>query len=517
MTGQLETDAPAGGRRLRTSGAGPGDSEDRRTAALPSVPDLMFCIVAPVLAFGAAVRLTQSDGDLAAHIRVGETMLATHALPPATLSSYTVAGVSMPTPAWLSEVLFAWLYRFGGLALIACVTAVVAAGVHALVAWFLRRRGVDARWILLASLLALALGATHWLARPHKFTIAGTAVLLVLLESGSAKALFGIVPLFAVWANLHGGWLFGLALVGLYAVGDAIEWAAAPEEARWRRRLGLHVAALAAAVLAVLVNPYGAGLYRQVLGTLGGAAPAGMEEFRAPDFQQPDNLVFLLAIVVCVTLLALQRRRLPAPWLAVLVGTLVAALQSGRNIALFGVSGWVLLALHASHGTALPTRLRSLFADFARAERRARVGIWSVPVALGLMILGLNHGRFAGRALVADDFQPSRFPVAAIARARAAGLAGRTFLPWTWSGYAELAWPGQPLHVDPLKFSDETLRSYLRIIAVRPGWGEELARWNVRLAVLPAHAPLADALRREAGWTIWSSDPTAVVLQRPGS
>lgn len=484
----------------------------RRLWLLPSVPDLIFSLVAPILAFGAAVRLTQSDGDLAAHIRLGEAILAGRGIPATSLVSYTVAGQQMPDPAWLSEVVFALLFRAGGLALVACATACLAAGVHALAAGFLRARGVDARWALLAALMSLALGATHWLARPHMFSIAAVMLLVVLLESGTLRSALLVVPLFALWANLHGGWIYGLALLGLYVAGDAAEYALSIGE-RPRQRLTLHAAILLLAAGAVLINPYGPALYGQIAGTLFGAAPAGMDEFRPPDFRQPEDAVFLVAILACVTLLALQRRRMPAPVLSVLVGTLVAALISGRNIALFGVSGWLLLALHSSRSVVVPRSVARVFEDFARAERRSRVGVYALPVAVGILLLGFFHGRVANRQLIADGFDESVFPVRAVASARAAHLPGHTLLPWTWSGYASLSWSGQPLHVDPLRFSDETLRSYLRMMEVRPGWRQELDRWAVSLAVLPPRAPLASALQA-LGWQVRYRDRTAVVLMR---
>ena len=87
------------------------DRDERRSNFLPSVPDLVFCLVAPILAFGAAVRLTQSDGDLAGHIRVGDVILSGHGIPTSSLTSYTVAGVHAPDLAWLAEVILALLYR----------------------------------------------------------------------------------------------------------------------------------------------------------------------------------------------------------------------------------------------------------------------------------------------------------------------------------------------------------------------------------------------------------------------
>ena len=111
---------------------------------IPSSADLLFMIVAPMEAIRGAVRLTQSDGDLAGHIRMGESILGSRALPAHSLGSYTAATEPMVAHAWLSEVIFALLYRAGGLPLLAIVTGIIVAATHAAILVFLKRKGVDA-------------------------------------------------------------------------------------------------------------------------------------------------------------------------------------------------------------------------------------------------------------------------------------------------------------------------------------------------------------------------------------
>ena len=137
----------------------------------PSIADLAFIFIAPIFSMAGAVRLTQSDGDLAAHIRMGEYILEHHRIPGYSLASYTSALDPLVAPAWLSEVIFASLFRLGGLALIAVTTGLIVALTHSLLAAFLRSRGVDPRVALAAALVSLMVAAIHWLARPHMFSI----------------------------------------------------------------------------------------------------------------------------------------------------------------------------------------------------------------------------------------------------------------------------------------------------------------------------------------------------------
>src|SRR4029079_9908724 len=109
--------------------------------------------------------------------------------------------------AWLVEIFYASLYNLRGPPFICVFSSILVALTHGATALFLRRQGADPRWAFLAALISLALASTHWLARPHLFSIVGSALTLFLLESERPKRQLYFIPLYAVWANLHGGWL----------------------------------------------------------------------------------------------------------------------------------------------------------------------------------------------------------------------------------------------------------------------------------------------------------------------
>ena len=88
-------------------------SVSTRSATDPSwwLP-LAFAGAVIAVMLSAAIPLTQSDGDLFAHIALGREIL--------------VSGVpARVTPAWGSAMLFALAHEFGGLPFIVAITALV--------------------------------------------------------------------------------------------------------------------------------------------------------------------------------------------------------------------------------------------------------------------------------------------------------------------------------------------------------------------------------------------------------
>ena len=199
-----------------------------------------------------------------------------------------------------------------------------------------------------------------------------------------------------------------------------------------------------------------------------------MAEFLPPNFADPGQLPFLLVILGTVALFSLGTRRIQLPWLAVILVSLFFALRSFRNIALFGVSAWPLIALHAARSWPRPRRPFPFFSEFARLDPLSRTGILGVPVAVLMLLVGLNRGKVAGLKVIPDQFNRRAFPTVAVAKARLANLTGNVFDAWGWGGYIMYAWPQARLHVDPLKFNSDTITSYVIIEDMRPGWQDEL-------------------------------------------
>jgi hypothetical protein len=485
------------------------------SAKVPSASDLIFVVVAPLTAIRGAIKLTQADGDLAAHVRMGNVILATRHFPAHSLASYTAATEPMIGHAWLAEILYASLYNLGGLPLICVFAGIVVGLTHGAIALFLRRHGADPRWAFLAALISLALASTHWLARPHLFSIVGSALTLFLLESERPKRQLYFIPLFALWANLHGGWLYGLALIAMYVVGELAEsWLTREERTLWLARARRDATAFLIAGASTIVNPFGYHLYREVLFAATSSSLAkNMAEFLPPNFQDPGQWPFLLALLLMIALLSFGTRRIQLNWLAVILMSLFFALRSFRNIALFGVTAWPLVALHVARSFQRGRKPFPFFSEFARLDPQTRVGIYAAPVAVLMLILGLNRGSVWGVHVIADHFDNKTNPVIAVDSAKRAHLGPRIFDAWVWGGYLMLVWPEAKLHVYPHKFSDPTMKTYTTIENVHPDWLDELKKWNVQTIIYNANTPLAKALSTAPGWTKFYEDSLAVVYR----
>jgi hypothetical protein len=432
--------------------------------------------------------------------------------------SYPMAGQQFLPFEWLSEVCHALVYRAAGLPGIAVFSGLLIGFTYALLVRFLLRRGVDPLLAFIVTMASAVGGAAHWLARPHLFTLLAIVVLLHLLEphGRSRSRLWPFAALFAIWGNLHGGFLFGFIMIGLYLIGTGFTWleakgVARSESVRHARHLA---AALGVAVLATLINPSGIELLTHLVGALRQREVVNnTAEYLSPDFHGSTAQIFLVTLLLVIAVLALAGRRPSWARLVVLLANVAFALIARRNIPLFSIVVLPLLALeYDREWRHLPEfGMRRVF---ARDEGRRRAGLWSAGGLIVMCAIAFLHGPFDRLRLLPRDFDRRDFPIEAVLRAREAGLQGHLFNEFLWGGYLIHAWPEQKVFIDGGSYGDDMVRNYAQILFRGRGWRDAMRRWNIELVLVPTSSPLAAELLLDREWVVWHRDSTAVLLQR---
>jgi hypothetical protein len=460
--------------------------------------------------------LLNSDGDLGRHLRVGEYIL-NHGLLHRDIFSFTKLGQPFVGYEWLSEVGFAGVYRLGGLPAVSVACGLLVALTYAFLTRWLLARGIDPLLSYLTGILAAMLGSTHWLARPHLFTLLGTAILITLLERDERGARPWIfLPLFALWANLHGGFLFGLVVMGIYIAGDLAEAWASMDPSAWRLRARTDGAALGMGVVGSFLTPYGLELPRHVLGWFRMTfVMDNTMEYLSPDFHTLTGKFVLAVLLLVVTGLTLSPRRPTYPRLFLVLATIGFALISQRNVPLLGLTALPVLALHLDSAWRGLKDLGGIRGTFARESPGRRNGPWAVAVTVPLLLVTISPSPLARRGLVPGYFDPATFPVAATEKARAAGLTGRIYNDFTWGGYLLFAWPEQKVFIDGQTdfYGEELTRTHISIQGLYPGWRDQLKKWDISLVIMPTGSSLVHELARDPAWRVWHCDRTATVLR----
>lgn len=238
---------------------------------------VFFILVATV----ACLMPIQSDTWW--QLRGGQEFWQTGAVPLVETYSHTAAGRFWMNHEWLSEAIFYAIFRVGGLPLLTLMAVVVAtAGVG--ITWSLMRGPM----VLRLALTGLTLGTVSiaWTPRPHVFTLLLVGVCAKLMVTGRHRWL---PPLFLLWANLHGGFTLGVALLGAFGLSSLTSGFSVIA-----RRSGL----IALCLLMTLLTPLGLAFWEELPASLGRLQTYNIQEWQAPTLTNPSVLPFWASLGV---------------------------------------------------------------------------------------------------------------------------------------------------------------------------------------------------------------------------
>ena len=492
-------------------------SSSRLRFAPPSIPAVVFVLIALLVPLLLQKPLLNSDGDLARHLRHGRYMLEHGELIRADPFSFTRPGAPFVGFEYGSQLLYALAERIGGLPAVAVLAGFLIALTYALLSAFLLERGVDPLLAYLTVGLAIALGAGHWTARPHLFSFVAVVVLIGLLERRPRRAVLPGALLFLIWANLHGGFVYGWILIAIYLAGSLGELAWGNDHAVGRERVRFYRNLLAASVAVTLLNPYGLQLHVHLFEFF--QKPFlrdNTAEFVSPDFHEFGAKVFLIVLLLCVLALTLHRRRPSLPHLLLVCAGVAFALISVRNIPLFGLTALPIVGLLVNERWQELPDPGGVRGRFAATARQTTTLPWVIPVVILLALLGVSGGQVGSAQVIRNQFDPTVFPVAAVAKARQERLEGRLFSEFAWGGSLVYAWPEQKIFIDGGTdfFGEQLFRQYGAIKQMAPGWRDTLSKHGISLMLLDRGSTLAHELAREGRWSLWHCDSLAVLFRR---
>ena len=284
---------------------------------MPSFRDLIFLAIFLSLTFGILAPRLFRDGGTGWHLRTGQIILTSHAIPRTDPFSISTGVRSWYAWEWLADVLMGAAFNRAGLYGVSVLAAVVIASTFAMLFTMLRRRGTGSFLTVFFVLLAFAASTIHMFARPHVASWLLTLFCIRILESaredGNCRPLYWLPGLIALWVNLHGGFLLGLAILTIYWLEAKWlpQYTGVSDSRQWSRTLGM---VLAASLFATLLNPYGYRLHVHIYRYLTDPFLMGhIQEFQSANFHGAAERCFLALILAALLGLALTRHRLAPP------------------------------------------------------------------------------------------------------------------------------------------------------------------------------------------------------------
>ncbi|MHB1357603.1 MAG: hypothetical protein ACYCZF_16660 [Anaerolineae bacterium] len=491
------------------------DARRIRWDTLPAVWALV--VVAGVFLF--VTKGIVAPNDFWWHLRAGQVIIQQRAIPTTDLFSFTRLGQPWVYQSWLIEILFYLLYQAGGIPLLLLLNALAITATYAVVlnTSFGCTDG-NMRLAALVTLGAIALALTNTMLRPQVITYPLLAWTLWCVnreerDHTRSGALWSLPLLYVLWANSHGGFVFGLALLAASTAGRLLEWLRKREPFPTR----LFIVSLLCAA-AVLVTPMGVGVVNYVLGFARHPVTSQMnQEFLPPNIRDLTGQLFFGLLGLFVVLLIISGYRPRATEALRLLVFAALAISAVRCVAWFGVIAAPVLAAALTHWARERGKVYIPKTGFRLINRIL------VFLMLSLCVLSLPWLRpYIQIPGASTSFVTPETPEQATAYLCAQSQQRPLKVYHTEGAGSYLIWacPSIPVFIDTRieLYPPEQWRDHIDIGHALYNWEELLAKYQVNALLLQVelHAELIAAVTASPHWQRTYEDKLFVIFEQRG-
>lgn len=453
-----------------------------------------------------AGRMFAVDPDLWWHVKVGQDILATHHWPTTDPYSFTVAGQPWIAYEWLGEILWAVVYRMGGVRALDAFLIVLSSTVMLALYYFSTLRSGNSKAGFLATGIMFTLANASFTLRPQMLGYLFLVLTLIALErfrQGKPRALWFLPVTFLLWVNTHGSFTIGLGTIFLYWVAGLKKFRLGGIEAhQWTAAERVRLELVFVLCLAVLpLTPYGTQVATYPF-NIAFAQPlnvANVLEWQPMPFNQLGGKIFLGLLLIFICLQALLRLEWRAEEFALFLFGVLSACLHVRFLLLFVPFITPLLAVIFARW--LPR--------YDRSKEHYALNVILIAVVIAAMV------RYFPSQHDLEQKVAKHYPVEALRYLSEHPAPGPTYNTYGFGGYLVLA--GQKVFIDGRADVFErggVFSDYLHVSLMRSGAPRVLQGYGVRSCLLERGEPLTVLLAAMPEWQRVYIDGTSEVFVR---
>jgi hypothetical protein len=450
------------------------------------------------------------EPDIWWRLRTGQWMVEHNSVPMKDVFSAFSMGKPWIEYSWLFELLVYKIHSQLGLSglvyLVLAMAFVITFAAHQLV----RRTSVPFAAEIPLVAVAMAAMTSLMTPRPWLFTILFFLLELLVIDrvrrSGKDRLLWALPVLFALWANLHIQFVYGLGALGLLLLETLLvrtfAWFGHEIDAPRLspRRVALVLLSCAGAAL---LTPYHYLLYQQIFEYIGETvAFATITELMSMSFRSPDNWIVLGLTMVAAFLLGRRKRWEPFPTLLFFMSAFLA-FRARRDAWIL-----VLVAIWITGEAA-----RGLFSGETLKFTRGQIAATAVLVAIVTYCFTVTR-QTSERDL--QSIVEKKYPAHAVKYVEANRLPGPLFNDYDWGGYLLWSLPRVPVIIDGRLnlYGDQRLEQSIKTWQGRPGWDSDPDLLKARLIISDRNFAFTSLLRLHPNYKLAYEDNVAAVFVR---
>ena len=478
----------------------------------------LFLVVTLLLVLNITTN-TPSDFDMWWHLRSGNEMWNLGKILLQDSFSYTRNGAPWVNAFWISDIGMYGIWKLGGFFALTIVVSLIAVGVMSII-YFQLEGSIYLRALLL--LIATFAAGVNWSPRPQILSfilLAGLDYYLYYHHNIRRRPLWVMAPLFALWGNLHGGFIWGILVLIATISGDLADNLMTNQPVLKLQEVGNLTFWTLAGGLAVLINPNGLAIWKlpfyQVKVSL-----IAITEWLSPDFHNFFTHPALWLLFLLIIGIAFSKRQLSFADLFKGLGFTYMLFVAQRNMAPYAIIITPIIgrqlgsAVETFKGATLFQKIKTLSFLYQRPSNQVSE---KVTFLMNTILVSILAAFFLISAYIASA--PSQIeakvPAKAVRWIAANHPNGPIFNSYNWGGYLTWELRDYPVYMDGRAdlYGDQIINEWLDIANGRNKGISALNDRGIKLIFLEPNWPLIDKLPQN-GWKELYSDEKISIYGR---
>jgi hypothetical protein len=468
------------------------------------------------LLFISLFSRTIADRDLWGYLSFGRIFWESGYFPFQDIFSYTPTKPLWVYHEWLTGVIFYPILKYlgpAGLQLLRYIVIVLTIYLMYLTAL---KKGGNSTSALIALIPATVLISFGYgsVVRAQIFTYLFFILTIYIIEIARKNqkwtVLLWILPIQVLWCNFHGGFVAGLGVICLYALGEGLSG----------RKFVPFIIILFPAILVTLINPYGIEYWRYTIHAVTMPRPEINEWFSIffalkINFFVNAIIIFIALSIICLLFFIFQGRRYFTETLIITV-TIYLGAKHIRHITFFAIV----------FGAFLPVIIFGLWETFFKKTAFFARLYWLSPIMLAIFFLSANlfmtKSFRVSNILLVPSFSivvpENLFPVGALKWMEENNFEGNILPLYDWGEF--LIWSCYPncrVAMDgryETVYSENVYKEYFDFLMCREGWQIFLHKYPHDLILMKPNAKIQLLMLKETQWKLAYSDPYSVLFIR---
>lgn len=473
---------------------------------------VFILVLSSYLFFITLFNKSLADYDLWGYLSFGRVFWEEGFFPYQDYFSYTPTKPLWVYHEWLTGVVFFGLFKILGPASLQLLRYILAILTIYLIYATAMKRGGSLFYVittLIPSILLISFG--YVAVRAQIFTFFFFILTLYMLESSKKTgdgAILKWLPLTQiVWCNFHGGFVAGLGLIFLYALGEGL---ARNKMAASYLKWGI------IATLATLINPYGIEYWIYTIHALSMPRPEITEWYSALTALMSNVHIFPVSLFLIMSLMillaSLFRKKKDITELLIIAAMIFLGISHIRHNVLFGLI----------FGAYMPVYLSECAHEWnARNHSFNLIGFLSI--VLSTLVISACFYFYPKtqitfipdfRLVVSSDYYPEK----AIQWLKTNNIKGNILPHFEWGEY--LIWSSYPdcrVAMDgryETVYKDNVHKEYFDFLYGREGWDIFLRKYPHDIVLLKAGIKTHALMRNEKDWRLVYHDRISVVFMK---